>query len=95
MGIDGVEQAACTYDAVKHRLHLFYMGACEKDALGVELHKLLPQFMIPNTINKLSQLPLTKNGKIDRQALAATTSKKAHAPAQTHTSSTTTTQGDA
>lgn len=98
MGIDGVEQAACTYDAVKHRLHLFYMGACEKDALGVELHKLLPQFMIPNTINKLDQLPLTKNGKIDRQALAATTLKKAHVPGKTQASSapsTSSTQGDA
>lgn len=67
--IDGVEQTACVYDTKKHRLHLFYVGTCEKEELVAALHKLLPSFMIPNTCVKLACMPLTKNGKIDRRTL--------------------------
>lgn len=68
--VTGVEQAICLYDSKKHRLHLYYVGACEKDALVHTLHTLLPAFMIPNTTNNVPAMPLTKNGKVDRNKLA-------------------------
>ena len=62
---------ACTiYDARKKRILMFYVGACDKDALAETLKGLLPQYMVPNKIRQLDGMPLTKNGKIDRQALA-------------------------
>ena len=48
---------------------MFYVGACERDALVATLKGVLPQYMVPNKIRQLDTMPLTKNGKIDRQAL--------------------------
>ena len=41
----------------------------EKDELTAALHEALPPFMMPNTVKRVDQMPLTKNGKIDRAAL--------------------------
>ena len=51
------------------RILLFYVGACKKDSLAATLKDVLPQYMVPNKIRQLDTMPLTKNGKIDRQAL--------------------------
>ena len=69
--VSGVERACCIYDARKKKLKLFYQGTCEKDALIEGLHGRLASYMVPNACAQLSELPLTKNGKIDRTALAA------------------------
>ena len=42
------------------------------------LKESLPPFMQPNTAVQLDEMPLNKNGKIDRTALAALTKKGAH-----------------
>lgn len=70
-GLDGVERACTIYDQSRKRILMFYVGTCEKDALVAILREKLPQYMVPNRIRKLDVLPLTKNGKIDRQALAS------------------------
>lgn len=69
-GVEGVTRACTIYDARKKRILMFYVGACDKDALAETLKGLLPQYMVPNKIRQLDGMPLTKNGKIDRQALA-------------------------
>jgi amino acid adenylation domain-containing protein len=43
----------------------------EGAALREHLKARLPQYMVPSLIGRLERLPLTANGKIDRQALAA------------------------
>ena len=34
-----------------------------------ELSKLVPSYMIPKSIIKINEIPLTKNGKVDRKRL--------------------------
>ena len=67
---DGVERACCIYDHARQRIRLYYTGTREKDELSAALHEALPPFMMPNTVKQLDDMPLTKNGKIDRTALA-------------------------
>ncbi len=69
MARDGVSRACCIYDAAKKRLILFYTGEREKGELEKELKEILPPFMVPNKTFRLEEMPLNKNGKIDRHAL--------------------------
>lgn len=71
MARDGVSRACCIYDAKKKRLILFYTGEREKKDLEKELKEILPPFMVPNKTIRLEEMPLNKNGKIDRHALEA------------------------
>lgn len=71
MGCEGITRSCCTYDKVRQRLHLFYTGDREKRDLMREIRKKLPPFMLPNQIFPLKEMPLNKNGKIDRNALEA------------------------
>lgn len=41
--------------------------------LACFLHQLLPDYMLPSSLRRLNQLPLTSSGKIDRRALASMT----------------------
>lgn len=71
MARDGVSRACCIYDAKKKRLILFYTGERDKKNLEKELREILPPFMVPNKTIRLEEMPLNKNGKIDRHALEA------------------------
>ena len=68
--VDGVEQCCCIFDEKKSRLKGFYVGSIEKDELAASMSRDLPAFMIPGVIRKVDEMPLTKNGKIDRKKLA-------------------------
>lgn len=67
--IDGVERCCCLFDEKKSRLKGFYIGSIEKDELHLEMKNKLPAFMIPGIIRRVEDMPLTKNGKIDRKKL--------------------------
>lgn len=68
--VEGVERACCLYDSARKRLVLCYVGSIERPELKQTLRERLPQYMVPNNTRKLDQMPLNKNGKIDRAALA-------------------------
>lgn len=68
--VDGVEQCCCIFDEKKSRLKGFFVGSIEKDELAASMSRDLPAFMIPGVIRKVDEMPLTKNGKIDRKKLA-------------------------
>ncbi len=68
-GIDGVEMAACVYDADAGKIILYYTGNVSKAQLTADLRKRLPGYMMPNVIEKPENMPLTGNGKIDRNRL--------------------------
>ena len=69
MSRDEVTRACCLYDNAKKRLVLFYTGGRDKKDLMKELKLLLPPFMLPNAYHPLDEMPMTKNGKIDRKQL--------------------------
>jgi amino acid adenylation domain-containing protein len=66
-----ITRACCLYDQVKKRILLFYTGEREGKELLTELRDVLPPFMLPNKLTKLDEMPMTKNGKIDRAKLKA------------------------
>ncbi len=67
--LEGVERNCCLYDGKRDKIVLFYTGSREKDAVREALKKALPEYMIPNRIEKLETMPLNLNGKIDRAGL--------------------------
>ncbi len=69
--VEGVTRACCIYDSVKKRIRMFYTGDIDKKALTGKLHDALPPFMMPNNVKQIEQMPLSKNGKIDRAKLAS------------------------
>ena len=64
--IDGVDRCFCIFE--KERLKGYYVGTIEKSELYDVMKKELPVFMIPGYLRKMDFMPMTKNGKIDRQA---------------------------
>lgn len=64
-----IQRVCCVYDEVKSKLYAFYIGNIDKRELKEQLTNQLPVFMVPNVIRQIEEMPLTKNGKIDRKAL--------------------------
>ena len=69
MATDGVTRACCIYEPDKKKLILFYTGDKDKKELQAHLKEDLPPYMIPSTVKALNEMPVNKNGKIDRTYL--------------------------
>ena len=67
--VDGAERACAIYDFKKKRIYLFYAGTIDKKELQEALKEKVPPFMIPNKMIQVEEMPMTKNGKIDRNRL--------------------------
>ena len=73
-----IEQAACAMDGVasaccifaNNEITCFMSGSISDEDVMMHLRRLLPIFMVPKRIVVLKEMPLNKNGKIDRQKLA-------------------------
>lgn len=63
----GVERAFCVFDQERNRIASYYVGVCDKKELRDALKKKLPVYMIPTFIKQVDEIPMTKNGKIDRK----------------------------
>ncbi|MCR4989591.1 MAG: amino acid adenylation domain-containing protein [Lachnospiraceae bacterium] len=66
---DGVSRSCCIYDNEKKKIVLFYSGDVDKKGLLNELKETLPPYMIPSNARQMDELPVNKNGKIDRAKL--------------------------
>lgn len=71
--VDGVERCCCIFDEKKSKLRGFYLGSIEKEELHNRLVQTLPAFMVPGLLRRLDDMPLNKNGKIDRKKLSELT----------------------
>ena len=68
--LPGIGQACCIYDSVKYRIIAYYTGESpDKKMIVAGLKEKLPEYMLPNIFKYLEELPLSKNGKIDRNKL--------------------------
>lgn len=67
--LPGIESECCLYDPQRDHIVLFYVGAAEKNDILFSLRQALPDYMIPNKLHRLEEMPLNFNGKVDRLAL--------------------------
>ena len=65
-----IDAGCCIYDKPNEQIVLFYQSAneCERDIMK-DGTKLLPKYMMPNRFIHFTELPMTKNAKIDRVKL--------------------------
>ncbi|MCR5775206.1 MAG: amino acid adenylation domain-containing protein [Lachnospiraceae bacterium] len=70
MALDGVTRACCLYDQKKKKILLYYTGSIDKKDVTENLQRRLPQYMVPGRTVQVESMPMNKNGKIDRKALA-------------------------
>jgi acyl-CoA synthetase (AMP-forming)/AMP-acid ligase II len=66
-----VRRACCLYDEGAKKIAIFYTGDIIPSALTATLKGLLPRYMLPAIVRQLEIMPLTANGKLDRQTLRA------------------------
>lgn len=67
--LSGVERACTFFDERKNRVVAFYVGCSEKKEIIDDMKKKVPEYMVPNLFMQVEEMPLTKNGKIDRNYL--------------------------
>ncbi len=66
---DSISVCCCLFDGENKKIVLYYVGSLEtREVLGY-LREKLPRYMIPHVLKQLEQMPLTPNGKIDRNLL--------------------------
>lgn len=67
--IEDISRVCCLYDEGKDKIIAFYQGTADDKTIYARLSGALPSFMIPNRFLAVEEMPLNKNGKIDRNAL--------------------------
>ncbi|MCQ2483467.1 MAG: amino acid adenylation domain-containing protein [Clostridia bacterium] len=67
--VDGIDACCCVYNQEKDKIVLFYVGTPEVKELSSLLRTKLQPYMLPNFYRKLDAIPLTPNGKKDRNLL--------------------------
>ncbi len=68
--IDEIETQSCIYDDNKKQIVMFYTGQeLQTKEIIDKLKSKLPNYMVPNVIIKLNEMPHNQNGKIDRKVL--------------------------
>lgn len=67
--LEGMERSCCVYDDERKMIVMFYTGGIEAEQIIEGLRNLVPEYMIPNRIEKMTVLPTNLNGKIDRAKL--------------------------
>lgn len=59
----------CLYDDIKRNIVLIYEGILEEKEIIKILKNKIPQYMIPQIVIKMEDIPLNANGKINRVKL--------------------------
>ncbi|MDO5338345.1 MAG: amino acid adenylation domain-containing protein [Eubacteriales bacterium] len=67
--LEGIDMNCCLYDTRRSKIVLFYVGSLEEKEVRERLKMAVPEYMVPNRIKKMKQLPMNLNGKIDRAKL--------------------------
>ncbi len=67
--VEEIKRSCCIFNTKKNKIFCYYQGEIDKKSIVTQLKKTLPDFMIPNVFRQMDELPITKNGKIDRNML--------------------------
>jgi len=67
--LERIDMCCCIYDSLKSRIILHYQGQSDKNYIIEGIKPLLPSYMMPNRTIQITEMPLNKNGKIDRLKL--------------------------
>ena len=67
--LDGITRSCCVFDEKHGQIVAFYEGDLESTEIIQQMGKKLPKYMIPNRFERVEQIPISKNGKIDRAKL--------------------------
>ncbi len=76
MEITGIQRACCVFEESRSKLYGFYIGKPDKKEVYRGMKETLPIFMVPGTLVQVEQMPMTKNGKIDRKQLLESVGRK-------------------
>lgn len=66
---EAISSCCCVFDSDRKKIALYYVGELSEGELKTNLKRKLPRYMIPHTVHRLEAMPLTPNGKIDRNLL--------------------------
>lgn len=66
---EAVSSACCVFDPDRKKILLFYVGEIGETSVRACLKNKLPRYMLPHTVCRLDTMPVTPNGKIDRNLL--------------------------
>ena len=64
-----VSTACCIFDNDKKKIVLYYVGNTDVKDVTTYIKEKLPRYMVPNVVKQLEEMPLTPNGKINRNLL--------------------------
>ena len=67
--LDAVTSSCCVFNSDRKKIVLYYVGDLSKGDLKKYLKNKLPRYMVPHGVHLLDTMPLTPNGKIDRNLL--------------------------
>lgn len=67
--LEGMDMCCCLYDEKKDKIVAFVENDISIDELRHSLAALLPEYMLPNKLIRVMEMPLNVNGKIDRVKL--------------------------
>lgn len=62
-------RVACVYDDAKKEIVMFYTGSADPSEMSKIVRAGVPNYMMPGRIDKLDNMPINMNGKIDRVKL--------------------------
>lgn len=71
--LPGVDRCRCAYDDRRKLVRMYYEGSANEQDLSEMMRNSLPAFMRPASIRRVEDMPLNKNGKVDRALLLALT----------------------
>lgn len=74
--VEGVARSCCAFDKAANKIVCYYEGSSSAGEILGKLKATLPKYMTPNRFERLDALPVTSNGKIDRQRLVRMTNRQ-------------------
>jgi len=79
--VDGIRNSCVAYNQNKKEIALFFESDQDLSPAFIRerMSTRLPKYMLPTSFHRLDKIPLTSNGKIDRQKLASSLEQDGHA----------------